>query len=299
MSHTKGAVEPPLVVIVGPTASGKTGAAIKLAQQIDGEIICADSRTIYRDMNIGTAKPTDEEQQGIPHWGIDIATPGQVFTVANFKQYADTAIDAIRARGRVPIMVGGTGLYIDAVLYDYSFSLRGDEAKRHLFSAYTVKELQEYCKNNDISLPENLKNKRHLIRAIERNGENHKRNTRIRDNTIVVGIASDKDLLRAKMRQRIEQMVSQNVVQEAMILGKKYGWYSEAMTGNIYRYIRDKLECGHRTLTAQDIDALVVGDWRLAKRQLTWFRRNQAVIWLPAEEVVSYICSWLAQRIKK
>ena len=120
----------PLVVIAGPTASGKTELAIRIAKKFNGEVISADSRAIYRGLDIGTAKPTSEEQQGIPHWGIDIVDPGERFTAANFKVYAQRKISEIRSRGHLPIMAGGTGLYIDSVLYDFKFTAYSNNLDR-------------------------------------------------------------------------------------------------------------------------------------------------------------------------
>ena len=111
----------PVVVIVGPTASGKTGVAIKLAKRIDGEIIAADSRTIYRGMNVGTAKPTKAEQGDVVHYGFDLVEPDERFTVYDWKNYAEQKINEIRVKGKTPIVVGGTGLYVDALVYDYQF----------------------------------------------------------------------------------------------------------------------------------------------------------------------------------
>ena len=116
----------PLVVIVGPTASGKTSLAIKIAQQYQGEIICADSRTVYRELNIGTAKPTNREKGSVVHWGIDIVEPDVNYTAADFKKYATNCIRGIRKRGNLPILVGGTGLYIDSVIFDYKFGRKSD-----------------------------------------------------------------------------------------------------------------------------------------------------------------------------
>ena len=107
----------PLVVIVGPTASGKTALAIELAEQHNGEIICADSRTVYKYMDVGTAKPNQVEQARVPHWGIDLIEPGDYFSAADFKNYAVQKIEEIRGRGHIPFLTGGTGLYIDAVLF--------------------------------------------------------------------------------------------------------------------------------------------------------------------------------------
>ena len=111
----------PVVIILGPTGSGKTSVSIKLAKALNGEIISADSRAVYKGMDIGTAKPSREEQQGIPHFGIDLVEPSERFTVADWKKYAEQKIKEIQSRGHVPIIVGGTGLYIDALIYDYHF----------------------------------------------------------------------------------------------------------------------------------------------------------------------------------
>src|SRR5664279_14928 len=135
----------PLVVITGPTASGKTGLAIELAHQFGGEIICADSRTIYRGMDIGTAKPTPVERLLVPHWGLDLVDPGEYFSVADFKKYADQKIIEIRARGRIPFLVGGTGLYIDAVIYDYRFGPPANADLRSRLEKLTIDELYAYC----------------------------------------------------------------------------------------------------------------------------------------------------------
>ncbi|HEY5695257.1 MAG TPA: isopentenyl transferase family protein, partial [Candidatus Saccharimonadales bacterium] len=150
----------PLIVLVGPTASGKTSVAIELAQQVDGEIICADSRTVYKSMDIGTAKPTAIEQALAPHWGIDLVEPGEYFTAADFKQYANAKIAEIRGRGHTPFLVGGTGLYIDAVVFDYQFGPPVNTTERARLEAMSVKELQGYCEENNVELPENKQNRR-------------------------------------------------------------------------------------------------------------------------------------------
>ena len=118
----------PLIVIIGPTASGKTSLAIQLAKKYKGEIICADSRTVYRGMNIGTAKPSLEEQQGVSHWGLDLVNPGDSFSVSQFKDYACQKIKEVRSRGNIPFLVGGTGLYIDSVYL--IFNLEVNPAKK-------------------------------------------------------------------------------------------------------------------------------------------------------------------------
>ncbi|MBM3210080.1 tRNA dimethylallyltransferase [Candidatus Saccharibacteria bacterium] len=276
----------PLIVIVGPTASGKTAAAITAAQLLNGEILCADSRTIYKDTDIGTAKPSLAEQQGVIHWGLDLVYPGERFTAADFKQYAEQVINDIRSRGKTPVMVGGTGLYIDAVLFDYQFP-PDSHSQREALMQWTMNELYKYCTNNNINLPYNYKNKRHVVQAILQSNINLQRRNVPASNSIIVGIATDKEELRTRIRHRAEQMFEHGVVDEAIKLGKLYGWDSEAMTGNIYRLLKQHLE---GTLTRQQVnEQFITLDYRLAKRQMTWFKRNKYITWAPREDAVNSI----------
>ncbi len=284
--------EAPLVVIAGPTASGKTALAIKLAQRFNGEIICADSRTVYKGMDVGTAKPSAEEQTAVPHWGLDLVEPGDRFTVADFKDYTLSKIDAIRKRGGVPFLVGGTGLYIDAVLFDFNFGPPVDEVFRQELQQQSLSELQAYCKENNVTLPENIQNKRHLVRAIERQSINVKRRSHPLEDSIVVGITTNKQILRTRIEQRAEQLFLNNVVEEATKLGEKYGWGSEAMTGNIYPLVRQFIlgELDEQSLR----EKFATLDWRLAKRQLTWLRRNPFIMWATLEQAEQYLSTHLA-----
>lgn len=285
--------QPPLVVITGPTASGKTSLAIALAERFGGEIICADSRTVYRDMDIGTAKPTAVERTRVPHWGLDLVVPGDRFTAADFKHYTEGKIEEIHARGHVPFLVGGTGLYIDGVVFDYQFGADVDEDLRQLLDNMSVDELQKYCNKNNIELPENSQNRRYLARSIERRGSNHKRNTEPLTNSIIVGITTNRELLRTRIEHRSEQLFDDGVVEEAIMLGKKYGWDSEAMTGNVYPLVRQYLEGG---LSMHEVQQkFVTLDWRLAKRQLTWLRRNKYIQWKTLEEAEHYLSDILAR----
>ena len=136
--------EPPLIVIVGPTASGKTALAVELAEQMVGEIICADSRTVYKGMDIGTAKPTAMERLRVPHWGLDLVDPSEKFTVSDFKKYANEKIAGIRSRKKIPFLVGGSGLYVNSVIFDYQFGLKSDESKRKSFEQLSLEQLHEY-----------------------------------------------------------------------------------------------------------------------------------------------------------
>lgn len=284
--------ELPLIVIVGPTASGKSALAIELAEQWNGEIICADSRTIYKGMDIGTAKPSKADQARVPHWGLDIVTPDESFSASDFKKYAVQKIDEIRARGHVPFLVGGTGLYIDSVIFDYQFGPPADPVRRAELEHMSLEALHNYCIHNNILLPENDQNKRYVIRAIEQKGISNKRSDTPIENCIIVGIATEIEQLRERIRRRSEQLFHDGVVQEAKILGDMYGWKIEAMTGNVYRLSHAYL---NKEITQTELKTKnEIADWRLAKRQLTWLKRNPFITWLPLPEVKNYIANQLA-----
>lgn len=266
-----------LVVIVGPTASGKTALAIEIAKAHNGEIICADSRTVYKGMDIGTAKPTQQEQSQVPHHCLDLVTPDQTFTAAQFQQCANVAIDEISSRGKLPVMVGGTGLYVDSVLFDYQFGPAADPIRRAQLEAMTTDELVDYCQKNSMDLPTNSKNKRHLIRAIELGGVNSNRDKHMRDNTIVVGISTPKEILASRVTGRAKDMFNQDIVAETTTLVSKYGLQNEAMTGNIYPIVWRMIQ-GEIT-KAEALEQFIKADIGLAKRQRTWFKRNKHIIW--------------------
>ena len=288
-------LELPLIVIVGPTASGKSGVAIELAEQYNGEIICADSRTIFKGMDIGTAKPSKQDQARVPHWGLDIATPSEPFSAADFKKYAVQKIAEIRARGHVPFLVGGTGLYIDGVVFDYEFGLPANLEKRAELEQMTIEDLHKYCIQNNIPVPENDQNKRYVIRAIEQKGISSKRSDTPINNCIIVGITTDSEQLRERIHYRIEQLFDDGVVEEAKMLGDTYGWESEAMTGNIYRfaraYMNDELTKDEFILRSS------TADWQLAKRQLTWLKRNKFIAWRPLDEVADEVKNYITRTL--
>ena len=286
----------PLIVIVGSTASGKTSLAINLAEIYGGEIICADSRTVYKDMDIGTAKPSYEDCQRVPHWGIDLVYPYEYFSAAEFKQYSLKKIEDIRSRNKIPFLVGGTGLYIDAIVFDYKFGNKSDVKKRTLLEKLNIEELWKYCRKNNIELPDNYNNKRYVIRCIEQGGINNNRKVEINNNIIVVGISTDRDNLRKRIKDRIEQFFDNNVVEEARILGKIYGWDNRAMSGNIYPILHKYIdnEIGIEEAKVE----IFYRDWHLAKRQMTWFRRNKNIEWLELNQVPSYIYSRMASLSK-
>lgn len=281
----------PLIVIVGPTASGKSSTALRVAEAFGGEIICADSRTIYKHMDIGTAKPSMQDQQRVPHWGLDLVEPGESFTAADFKKYATEKITEIRGRGHIPLLVGGTGLYVDGVIFDYQFGAPDLHLRQEL-EKMSDQQLKEYCFNNNVLLPENHQNRRYVIRTIEQKKVNSERLAEPLPNTIIVGITTDKTVLRQRISQRSEQLFENGMVEEAIMLGKKYGWESEAMTGNIYKLVRQFL---NNELTIVELkEKFITADWRLAKRQLTWLKRNPFIHWMPLEEAHTFITAFIA-----
>jgi tRNA dimethylallyltransferase len=287
-------LELPLVVIVGPTASGKTSLAIDLAKKFKGEVICADSRSIYKGANIGTAKPTMDERVGIQHWGLDLVEPGEYFSVSDFKKYANQKIAEIRSRGNIPFLAGGTGLYIDSVVFDYEFGPRVDQKTRQELQQKDIEELQKYCVENEIILPTNYKNKRHLIRKIESKGVDSKGLDIPINNCIIVGITTEKQILRSQIEKRAEQIVGDGVIDEAKQLAINYGWDNEAMKSNIYPLIHKYLD---GSVSLDELKAkFITLDWRLAKRQLTWLRRNRFIHWFAFNDAKKYLNHELAIR---
>lgn len=283
-------VTPPLIVIVGPTASGKSDLAMSIAQEYDGELICADSRTVYKDLDIGTAKPTKRDQALVRHHMLDLVEPGQIFTAADFKRLANLAIEDISARGKLPIMVGGTGLYVDSVIFNYQFGEPANPAKRTELLGFSVEHLQQICREKNIELPINSKNKRHLIRAIELGGL-PKANRELRANTIVVGISTEREILRERISRRAHLMLQAGIFDEVRCAGQKYGWQSEAMTGNIYPIFKDLI--AGQISEGEAIDRFIKSDMSLAKRQMTWFKRNPYIIWGMQDELKVQIEAFL------
>ena len=240
------------VVILGPTGSGKTAVSLALAQALhqrgrEAEIISADSRAIYRGLDIGTAKPSPTEQNIAPHWGLDLVDPGERFTVADWKEYTERKLREIATRGHLPLVVGGTGLYIDALIYGYSFT---PSAQKN----YTDRQA-------------------------------------LRTNFLNIGVATPRDELRKNLIQRVNKMFTQKLFAETKCLVSRFGTESAAFTADIYRYAWQYLQ-GEISLDEAK-QRTFYADWHLAKRQLTWFRRNQEIIWLPREEIVQFVLAKL------
>ena len=262
---------PPLIVILGETASGKSALALDLAQQIGGEIICADSRTIYTGMDIGTAKPSVAEQKLVRHHLLDVVEPNESFNVAQFKMLAVNAINDIVARGKIPLLVGGTGLYIESVLFDFQFRNEVDTALRAQYERLSVEELQLRINKLGYLMPENNKNKRYLIRTLETKGLKSER-AELRMNTLVLGKHIERETLGQRIVERIDAMLDAGFVQECRQLVEQFGEDAPGLNAPGYKafvpYLRG--ECSLEQARAQ----FVLNDLHLAKKQRTWFRRK-------------------------
>jgi len=274
----------PLIVVTGPTASGKTGLALELAERFNGEIVCADSRTIYEGMDIGTAKPTSKEQARVPHHLLDVVKPGERYTARDFQRDANGAIADIRSRSKVPFLVGGTGLYVDAVTLDFEWPEQADVLE---LEGKSVEQLQELIKNQHLAMPENPLNKRHLVNALKRAGNDGLSREKPLETTVVVAIATERDVLRARIEMRAKEMFENGVIDEAKQLGERYDWDSEAMKSNIYPIVRRVID-GEIT-ERQAIDLFITKDTGLAKRQVTWLKRHDYVQWLSLDDARRYI----------
>lgn len=281
----------PLIVIVGETGSGKSDLGMYLAKELGGEIIAADSRTVYTGMNIGTAKPSKQDLEGIPHHLIDVVDPGQEFTAADFKVLANRAIKDIYSRERLPIMVGGTGLYIDSVLYDFTFRGRASEEARRELQGLNVEALQARLIEQGIPMPNNDRNPRHLIRALETSGEQAVRKP-LRRATLVIGIATEREILKERIEHRVGVMMAAGLVSEVERLVAEYGWDSPGLQSPGYKTFREYLE-GKATLK-EVRERLMREHMQLAKRQRTWFKRNKSIHWIcKKEEAVDLVTTFL------
>jgi tRNA dimethylallyltransferase len=268
--------------IVGPTASGKTAVALRLAKALNGEIICADSRTIYVGLNIATAKPTSAEQAAVRHHGLDVVKPNEAYSAAQFQALAKEAIADITNRGKLPIIVGGTGLYIDGLLFDYQFG-DANPALRAELEPLSIEELQERITKAGIEMPENKQNKRYLQRALEQQGINKKSLPEPVAGALVIGLNPGKDVIKGRITKRAKEMLEDGALQEAEELFNEYGYEAPAVKSTFYRAFRPHFEEG---VAAKDcIEQFMQNDRHLAKRQLTWFKRNSHINWFESGDL--------------
>jgi tRNA dimethylallyltransferase len=273
-----------MVVIVGPTASGKSDLAFSLAKKFNAEIVCADSRTIYRDMNIGTAKPTPLEQNLIPHHMIDLISPGEVMSAALFKSLANQVIEAVRERGSLPMLVGGSGLYVDSILYDFKFPPEADIKMRKYLQEMDDTSLQNLLISKDPAAGQktDFGNRRRVIRAIETIGNKGSRSKVVIPDTLVIGLALSKEVAQMRIQKRVVKMLSEGFISEVNYIGETYGWDSPALDVIGYRAFKD-VALGAKTIE-QGTQDFISGDLALYKKQVTWFKRNKSIHWINADK---------------
>jgi tRNA dimethylallyltransferase len=281
-----------LLVIIGPTAVGKTNLSIEMAKCYNGEIISGDSMQIYRGMDIGTAKITKEEMQGIPHHLIDIKEPEENFSVAEFQLLVRAKINEIAKRGKLPIIVGGTGLYIQSVIYDYQFSdVPGDEAFRLeleerakvIGNEALYKELQAVDPESAEQIHPN--NVRRVIRALEifhltgktMQDFQKKQQPDLMYETALVGLTMDREKLYERINLRVDIMVEQGLLDEVKFLYNQGLRDCQSIQAIGYKEIYDFLD--GKVTWDEAVLQLKQNSRRYAKRQLTWFRNKMDVKW--------------------
>ncbi|AFS70191.1 tRNA (adenosine(37)-N6)-dimethylallyltransferase MiaA [Exiguobacterium antarcticum] len=277
----------PVIVIVGPTAVGKTKTGIELAKKLNGEIISGDSVQVYKQMDIGSAKVTHEEMEGIPHHLLDLVDPDDEMSVARFQTLARAAIDQIAAKGKLPIIVGGTGLYIRAILYDYQFTVQAeDKALRQELEQFAQIEggvIVDRLRQLDAERAEAIhpNNIQRVVRAIEvaMSGQTQVSGSEpsLYESLLFVLHMDDREQLYARIDQRVDLMVKQGLVKEVnQLVASGYG-ETKAMQAIGYKEMMPVLE-GAPLEPA--VDLLKRNTRRFAKRQLTWFRHQFDGIWI-------------------
>ncbi len=303
--------KPTVIVICGPTASGKTALSIELAKRINGEIISADSMQIYKDMDIGTAKPDKEEMQGIKHYLLDFVSPDARYSVAEYKIDATSAIEEILQKGKTPIIVGGTGLYVDTLIYGIEYSdIKIDEEYRqeleNIAKEQGLQVLYEMAQKIDSKAMEKISSndKKRIMRVLEiykatgktkTEQEAESRRAGVKYNYKVFALNMDRGVLYNRINLRVDLMIKNGLIEEVSKLKEKYNQFPTAMQGLGYKEVVEYLEA--KTTKEEMIEKIKMETRRYAKRQLTWFRKNKETIWLDAtkdkqdniSEIINYI----------
>ena len=269
-----------VIVICGPTAVGKTKLSVELAKHLNGEIINADSTQVYRLMNIGTAKVTEDEKEGIPHHLFDIKNIDEEYTVYDYQSDCRKIIDDIISRGKTPILVGGTGLYIKAALYDYNFN---DEDKSYTYDEYTNEALYQELLKVDPNTDIHPNNRKRVERAITyyRNhnkpmSSNEKSENKLYD-VVFIGLTTDRELLYDRINKRVDKMVADGLIEEAKSLYDLHIDSRALLTPICYKELFMYFE-GILTLD-ESLDLIRQRSRKYAKRQYTWFRHQLDVKW--------------------
>lgn len=287
-----------VIVIGGPTASGKTGLSVELAKRINGQIVSADSMQIYKEMDIGTAKVTKEEMQGIKHYMIDIVSPDKRYSVAEFKVDAENAIEEIIRNGYTPIVVGGTGLYINSLIYNINYpDLEFDKEYREYLEEKVqtegLEKLYEQAKKIDEEAVAKISpnDKKRILRILEiynRTGKTKTELERIsreeppKYNYKVYAINYERSKLYDRINLRVDKMLEEGLVQEVRNIKEKYKEFPTAMQGLGYKEVVQYLE--NRCTYNEMVEKIKQESRRYAKRQITWFKAIKDIVWLDAEE---------------
>ena len=283
-----------VIVICGPTASGKTKLSIEIAKKINGEIVSADSMQIYKDMTIGTAKPTPEEMQGIKHYLIDFVLPNQRYSVADYNKDALKAIDEIIKKGKTPIVVGGTGLYVNSLIYGIEYSdievdLEYREKLEEIAKSEGIEKLYEMAKEID---PEAIKNiskndQKRICRILEiyhatgknkTEQEKESRKNGPKYQYLLYGITMDREKLYERINKRVDIMINDGLIEEVQNVVKKYDEFPTAMQGLGYKEVVEYLN--GITTKEEMIEKIKMETRRYAKRQLTWFKKCENIKWI-------------------
>lgn len=295
-------MKPKVVVIVGPTASGKTAVSIELAKKINGEIISADSMQIYKYMDIGTAKPTEEEKDGVKHYLLDVVSPDETFNVAKYKTLAEEAIVEILNKGKTPIIVGGTGLYINTLVNGIEFlEIEGDIEYRNALIQKGYEEgaeaLHKELAKVDSVAAENIdvNNIRRVARALEIYKVTGKTKTQldkesqkeVKFDYRMFGIEWDRQELYNRIDLRVDIMMEMGLVDEVKSIAEKFEISSTAIQGLGYKEVIEYLD-GNISYEEM-VEKLKLETRHYAKRQLTWFRRDKRIKWIKKEEAVNEI----------
>lgn len=302
--------KPKLIAVVGPTASGKTALGITLAREFGGEIVSADSRQVYRGMDIGTAKPTAAERRVIPHHLIDIKDPDEDYTVADYKHDAVVAIRGIIARGHMPLLVGGTGLYVRAVVdnLDIPPVIADPQLRAEIEQEIADDGLAAVFKKLIALDPEaeyivDPKNPRRVVRALEvarTTGEPFTAQRRKNEplfETLTLGIDSPPDILRERIDRRVDAMLRDGLVEETCALVKKYGAAQAAFDAIGYREVIAYLN-GDLSL-ANAVTSTKLNTWHYAKRQMTWFKKDKTIRWTTgSQEALTVVAEFIEKRLE-
>ncbi|MCU5746783.1 tRNA (adenosine(37)-N6)-dimethylallyltransferase MiaA [Staphylococcus sp. SQ8-PEA] len=308
--------KPLLIVIVGPTAVGKTELSINLAQQVNGEIISGDSMQVYKGMDIGTAKASIEERKEIPHYMIDILNPDDTFSAFDFKVRAERYINDITAKGKVPIIVGGTGLYIQSLIYDYQFENEDLPRERQIkvnrkmeeLSNYDCNQLHQYLKSFDPKSAEQIhpNNRQRTERAIEyyfktkKLLSSRKKIQHMSENydTLLIGMEMSRDILYERINKRVDIMLTHGLLNEVNGLVRQGYENCQSMQAIGYKEIVPVVK-GNETLEEATIK-LKRNSRRYAKRQMTWFKNQLNVVWYDREKTsLNSMVNEVSARIKQ